>query len=70
MSTIETELLRCPDCQGDISRALKCTQCGRQFTYELGIYDLLPERLGPAKKNEDRVFAAGSDELRKTQSRP
>jgi ubiquinone/menaquinone biosynthesis C-methylase UbiE len=70
MDRIEVELLQCPDCAGDVHGTLRCTNCGRRFVYGSGVYDLLPKQLDVVKRNEDLVFADGSDEVKKTQARP
>lgn len=70
MRRFEVELVRCPDCGGDIDELLHCVQCGRQLTYESGVHNLLPKQLDAVKSNEDLVFAEEGSELQKTWDRP
>jgi SAM-dependent methyltransferase len=58
---IEAQRLQCPDCRGRIDASLRCLHCARQFTYQQGVYDLLPLQIEEVKRNEDLEFAAYGD---------
>jgi SAM-dependent methyltransferase len=61
---IEHEILRCPNCGGEIDAQLRCAGCGTRFTEEGGVYNLLPRDVDATKQHEDEIFAEGSRELR------
>ena len=51
---------RCPDCgkaMGALEGAPVCAGCGRGFSPERSVWDLLPPGLDPVKVNEDLVHA-------------
>lgn len=67
---IEIDILRCPTSHGDLDADLYCAQSRTQYTYEAGVYNLLPKKLATVKQGEDTVYADNSRELRGIQERP
>jgi SAM-dependent methyltransferase len=56
--------LRCPDCAksvGDLTGSPACPGCGRAFTAEGGVWNLLPRELDAAGAAEDRLHEDGGE---------
>jgi ubiquinone/menaquinone biosynthesis C-methylase UbiE len=67
---IETEILRCPVTGSSIDSSMRSTAGDMQYTYENGVYNLLPRCLDAVKQGEDTVYADNSEELQHILARP
>ena len=45
-----SKILICPDCRSELSDNLKCNQCGSQYSYKYGVYNIVSPKLSSNQK--------------------
>lgn len=54
------KIIACPVCHGSLTDELKCGHCGRQYSYEKGVYDLISLDLSG---EQEYLYTGNQDEL-------